>query len=170
MRRLERLLQKCKKLKEPGIGTAEEYNDTLRELGHHLLELYLQGKIKLESDTVQVVSADDLLNIRGFVKESGKYYPANKEDKVENPKFTESLAACLTDIYNIIVEEGKGYHVSYYYYRGDNDPKGVPGAIADLILKLFHICYTYDIDIQSVLIEKHELYKNGSKEKKKTDL
>lgn len=166
MRRLERLLQKCRRLKEPGAGTAEEYNDTLRELGHHLLELYLQGKIRLDEGAVQIVTADDLLNIKGFIKETGKYLPSEKTGKAE--KFTEAVAACLTDFYNIIVESNKGYHVSYYYYRGDNNPQGVPGALGDLILKLFHICYTFDIDIQSVLIEKYELYKSNH-ENAKTD-
>lgn len=163
MRRLERLLHKCRKLKEPGVGTVEEYNDTLRELGHHLLDLYLQGKVKLEDDAAQIITVDDLLNIKNFIKETGKYYPCRKGSKAE-AKFTEAIAECLTDLYNIIVESNKGYHVSYYYYRGDNNPQGVPGALADLILKLFHICYTFDIDIQSVLIEKHELYKNNYKE------
>lgn len=167
MGRLERLLQKCWKLKEPGAGTAQEYYDALRDLGHQFLKLYLQKKIKIGEDAIQVLTADDLLNIRGFIKETEKYFPDMAENKKDTLPFTEAIASCLTDFYTIIQESNKGYHVSYYYYRGDNDPKGVPGAMADLILKIFYICSIYDIDIETVLIEKYELYKKKYNENEK---
>ncbi|WP_207726421.1 hypothetical protein [Anaerocolumna chitinilytica] len=160
MRRLERLLKKCRKLKEPGAGTAQEYNDNLRQLGYQLLELYIKGKISIEDDIIQIAAEADQLNISGFIKEAGKYF-SYKKNNGENAKFSEAIASCLMDFYNIVVESDNGYHVSYYYYRGDNKPQGVPGALSDLILKLFGICYEYEIDIETVMTEKYELCKKN---------
>ncbi len=153
-------MNKCRKLREPGAGTAQEYNDSLRQLGYHMLELYLQGKVSVEDDILHAAAAADQLNISGFIKEAGKYF-IYKKDTEEETKFTEAIASCLTDLYNIFVESENGYHVSYYYYRGDNKPQGVPGALSDLMLKIIGICYEYEIDIETVMIEKYELCKKG---------
>lgn len=170
MNKLERLLQKCNKLIEPGGGTAQEYNDALRELGRHLQTLHAKGKVYIENDSMHILSANDILNIRAFVKEAGMYPPYEEGGVVDEHRFTEAIAYCHMDLSKVIEESNTKYHVSYYYYRGDNNPKGVPAALADLLLRIFRICCYFDIDIESVLLEKHELYKKSSMEhKKKTD-
>lgn len=159
MTKLERLLHKCAKLTEPEGGTAQEYNETLRKLGRHLYSLYANGKIIIEDENIHIYSSNTILNISSFVKDVGNYPPNEEYNEIEEHRFSEEIAHCHIDLSRVIEESNSKYHVSYKYYRGDDNPKGVPAALADLILRVFRICFYFEIDIESVLIEKHELHK-----------
>lgn len=167
MNKLERLLQKAKKLQEPGAGTVQEYNETLLDLGRHVLNLYVKGKLKIEKNSVCKIRDENLLNLSSFVKEAGKYPPAGKDREVDECRFTEAIAYCHLDLSKVTEEAASSrYHVTYNYYRGDNNPRGVPAALADLILRVFRICNYYEIDIETVMNEKHEHYKKNLEENK----
>lgn len=65
-------------------------------------------------------------------------------------------------------EEYRDHHdISEVYYNG-NKPEGFPVELADAVIRILDICGYYKIDLEKVLLEKHEYnktrpYKHGKR-------
>ncbi len=159
MTKLHRLIKKCMKQNNLNSGTAESFNNSLTDLGRWVLTLYCNSKLKFDNDRTDTLKLHETLSIKEFIKEIGEnelgYGNFGGRDKI----FYELIALCHKELSEAVDEFNKGYHPCYTYYRIDSEPKGIPGELADVILRIFIMCYQYDIDIETVLIEKNEYYK-----------
>lgn len=159
MTKLERLLKKCMEQNMPNGGTAESFNETLTELGRWVFTLYNQGKLKLYKDCANAYCIEEQDTISDYVKELGELCLSHVYWKDKDRNLGELIAACHYDLSKVLEESQTGYHPSYTYYRNDMEPKGVPSELANVIIRIFVICYYYDIDIETVFIEKMEIKK-----------
>ncbi len=159
MTKLERLLKKCMEQNMPNGGTAESFNETLTELGRWVFTLYNQGKLKLYKDHAKENCMEEQESISDYVKELGEICLSHVYWKEKDRNLGELIAACHYDLSKVLEESQTGYHPSYTYYRNDSEPKGIPSELANVIIRIFVICYYYDIDIETVFLEKVEIRK-----------
>ena len=160
MTKLKRLLKKCLDQNNPNTGTAESFNSALKDLGRWVLTLYTNGKLTIDNDKSSAVHIYEELNIKDFIEEIGNLSEDYGYWKGRGKTFGELIADCHFDLSKVLEEEKLGYHASYTYYREDSEPLGVPAGLADVIIRIFVICYHYEIDIEKILIEKREDYKS----------
>jgi len=140
-------------------GTAESFNSALKDLGRWVLTLYSNGKLTFDNDSANNLKLHENLSIKEFVKEVGENALEHGYFKGREKTFYELIALCHKELSEALDEFYKGYPPCYTYYRADSEPKGIPGELADVILRIFIMCYQYDIDIETALIEKNEYNK-----------
>ena len=163
MTKLQRLIKKCIEQNNPNSGTAESFNSALKDLGRWVLTLYSNGRLKFDIDKKNIIKLHDTLNIKEYVNEIGENTIGVGYLNGREKNFFEMIALCHKDLSEALGEYYKGYHPCYTYYRDDSEPKGIPAELADVIIRIFEICYQYDIDIETVLIEKNEYNKSKNK-------
>jgi NTP pyrophosphatase (non-canonical NTP hydrolase) len=127
------------------------------------------------------------LNIKEFVKEVGENAIDHGWWDGEERSFGELIALCHSELSEALEEYRKGKNPNDTYYScktpsefcgvtPDNcegceflgKPEGIPSELADVVIRIFDMCHHYGIDIESMLIEKHEFnksrpYKHGGK-------
>ncbi|WMJ88073.1 hypothetical protein [Anaerocolumna sp. MB42-C2] len=160
MTKLHRLIKRCIEQNNPNLGTAESFSNALKDLGRWVLTLYSNGKLTFEGDKKHNLNLHEVLNIKDYVNEIGEqfiglgYFDGRERD------FFEMIALCHKDLSQTLEEFYNGYHPCYTYYREDSEPKGIPAELANVIIRIFEICYQYDIDIETLLLEKFEYIKH----------
>jgi NTP pyrophosphatase (non-canonical NTP hydrolase) len=156
MTKLQRLIKKCMEQNNLNSGTAESFNSALKDLGRWVLTLHNNGKLIFDNTAKDNMKLHDNLNVKDFIKEVGENALKCGYFKRGDKTFFELIALCHKELSEALNEFNKGYHPCYTYYRDDSEPKGIPSELADVILRIFIMCYQYDIDIETVLIEKSE--------------
>ncbi len=159
MTKLQRLIKKCMEQNNLNSGTAESFNSALKDLGRWVLTLYSNGKLTFDNTAKDNMKLHENLSIKEFVKDVGENALRHGYFKSGDKTFYELIALCHKELSGALDEFYKGYHPCYTYYRVDSEPKGIPAELADVILRIFIMCYQYDIDIETVLIEKNEYNK-----------
>lgn len=159
MTKLQRLIKKCMEQNNLNSGTAESFNSALKDLGRWVLTLYSNGKLTFDNMAKDNMKLYETLSIKEFVKEVGEDALMHGYFKGGDKTFYELIALCHKELSEALEEFYKGYQPCYTYYRVDSEPKGIPAELADVILRIFVMCYQYDIDIETVLIEKNEYNK-----------
>jgi NTP pyrophosphatase (non-canonical NTP hydrolase) len=127
-----------------------------------------------------------MINIKDFVKEVGENAIAHGWWDGEERSFGELIALCHSELSEALEEYREGTPLkklnrdafSTYYSGGgyvssqpseiSKKPEGIPSELADVIIRIFDMCHHYGIDIESMLLEKHEFnksrpYKHGGK-------
>ncbi len=160
MTKLKRLIKKCMDQNYLNSGTADSFNSSLIDLGRWVLTLYSNGKLSFDNDTMNNIKLHDNLSVSEFVKEVGENAVEHGCFKGRERTFYELIALCHKELSEALDEYYKGYYPCYTYYRADSEPKGIPAELADVIIKIFIMCYQYDIDIETILIEKNEYNKS----------
>lgn len=159
MTKLNRLIKKCIEQNNPNTGTAESFNNALTDLGRWVLSLYLNGKFKTE-DLLEDVSHHENMILKDYINEIGVTATQNGFFKGRDRNFVEQLALCHSGLSKALEEYQKGFHPSYTYYRKDSEPLGIPSELAGVLNRILLICYHYEIDIDTIIIERYEYYKN----------
>lgn len=121
-----------------------------------------------------------MLNINEFVKEVGENAVSHGWWDEER-SFGELIALCHSELSEALEEyrNGRKTDETYYSIRDEerdhgmnrtimSKPEGIPSELADVIIRIFDMCHHYGIDIETMLLEKHEFnksrpYKHGGK-------
>ncbi|MDF2487302.1 MAG: hypothetical protein K0R46_3470 [Herbinix sp.] len=129
-----------------------------------------------------------MLQLSEFVKEVGENAIAHGWWNGQERSFGELIALCHSELSEALEEHRNGKQPTDTYYlcksmpNSDDfircnkkceeckhgKPEGIPSELADVIIRIFDMCHHYGIDIESMLIEKHEFnksrpYKHGGK-------
>lgn len=84
------------------------------------------------------------------------------------PTIGELLMLITTEVAEAFEEVRKGKEVNETYYADNGKMEGVPSELADIVIRVMDLCEHYGIDLEKVILEKHEFnktrpYKHGGK-------
>jgi hypothetical protein len=167
MTKLERLLKKCMEQNTPNGGTAESFNQSLTELGRWVFTLHSNDNFEFKKNTDNSYCIEEKKSIGDYVKELGELCLSHVYWQGKDRNLGELIAACHYDLSKVLEESQTGYHPSYTYYRDDNEPKGIPSELSNVLIRIFAICYYYEIDIETVFNEKVDIKKSSKDNNKK---
>lgn len=108
------------------------------------------------------------MNIKKLVTEIHENAKAHGWWDDETRSFPELISLCHSELSEALEEYRKGHLPHEEYHSDGGKPEGIPSELADVVIRIFDMCGRYDIDIERVILEKHEYnktrpYKHGGK-------
>lgn len=100
------------------------------------------------------------MNIKELQKEIHENAVAHGWWEGGERNFGELIALCHSELSEALEEVRKGKGINDTYYSEGNKPEGVPSELADVIIRILDMCEKYGIDMEAMLLEKHEFNKN----------
>ena len=75
-------------------------------------------------------------------------------------EFGTLIALCHSELSEALEENRKGIPINQTYYTESGKMEGVPSELADTVIRIMDICEYYGIDLEKVILEKHEYNKD----------
>jgi len=87
---------------------------------------------------------------------------------VEERSFGEVIALCHSELSEALEEHRNGKSPTEVYFREDGKPEGIGMELADVIIRIMDYCGHVGIDLQEMILTKHEFnrsrpYRHGGK-------
>ena len=86
----------------------------------------------------------------------------------EERTFPELLCLVHSEVSEALEDYRNGLPIDKIVYGENGKVNGIPSELADIVIRVFDVCEHYGIDIEKVILEKHEFnktrpYKHGGK-------
>ncbi len=70
------------------------------------------------------------------------------------PPVNDQLLLCVTEVAEAAEQLREGRAPNELYYRADGKPEGVPAELADVVIRIAHLCGAHNIDLAKAVVEK----------------